>query len=813
MKKINKILITSVSTLAASVALIAPLCAMGNKVVTNNKQQTNKALSASNADYAKVKFQSGTTYTLSGATLVKADVGAPFCSITQPKVIHNDSWKFKGWSKDGTTKISDTFPIPAEGLTLTPLFEEPIDITNCMGISAIEETKVTFHLQAVNVPDLWYSTDYGKNWTQVKASATNEDPSYTMPAGTTIYLKGLNDGTKTGKTTAGFSTGTDNYTYFEFSNNVNIFGNCLALIYDGKEVDKTTSTIPNKYCFYHLFQNCTTIMNISDNFLFVEGKDDGTAGVLKDNCFEGMFLGCTGITQAPRIFAKNAEIKGKTKCFKEIFSGCSKVNYVRVKFSESFEDSDYSANWENWLLGVAGTGRIVYDHAMPVNPGPSTIPENWDNTEVPDEVNVTTSVLDKFICDHQYQLTASVTKSGTPITEQSVYWLSLNPEIVSIEHTTGKFKAKPVTSTTNVKIRVFAKANLNVYKEVTITVNPIVANNCTKIKATEDATFGWTYKGSPIIKTEGSVETEIIPNFRYSDDSGATWKDFVKDNPISIKKDSTILLKGDNPLGLAKGDDAESHTNFTTTSGKITIDGDIKALIYDGRGSSEIGDTPAIPCDYCFQSLFEGNQNITSVASGFLSFTNFNSKTNVYASMFEECQNLEDAPALPASTLADYCYFRMFFNCYKLKATPTLSAETLTHSCYKRMFYGCHAITTTPALPATSPMPYCYYMMFQDCSALTSISKISLQDISGDNGWYCCFQMFAFPNEELMNKIEVIILQSKPQNYICYFTNVGDTHKAGSAGSTYDEPDNYCTTRMLDGYKPILAKWCIRYKS
>ena len=38
-------------------------------------------------------------------------------------------------------------------------------------------------------------------------------------------------------------------------------------------------------------------------------------------------------------------------------------------------------------------------------------------------------------------------------------------------------------------------------------------------------------------------------------------------------------------------------------------------------------------------------------------------KTNCYSRMFSNCSSLTTAPALPATTLADYCYESMFFNC------------------------------------------------------------------------------------------------------------------------------------------------------
>ena len=60
--------------------------------------------------------------------------------------------------------------------------------------------------------------------------------------------------------------------------------------------------------------------------------------------------------------------------------------------------------------------------------------------------------------------------------------------------------------------------------------------------------------------------------------------------------------------------------------------------------------------------------------------------------MFDGCTGLTQAPALPATTLATYCY--------------------------RYMFAGCTALTQAPALPATKLANYCYYRMFRGCTSL-----------------------------------------------------------------------------------------------
>lgn len=66
--------------------------------------------------------------------------------------------------------------------------------------------------------------------------------------------------------------------------------------------------------------------------------------------------------------------------------------------------------------------------------------------------------------------------------------------------------------------------------------------------------------------------------------------------------------------------------------------------------------------------------------------------------MFSGYTALASAPALPATTLADSCYYYMFTGCTALTSAPTLPATTLARDCYRCMFYNCESlkISSTP---------------------------------------------------------------------------------------------------------------------
>ena len=73
---------------------------------------------------------------------------------------------------------------------------------------------------------------------------------------------------------------------------------------------------------------------------------------------------------------------------------------------------------------------------------------------------------------------------------------------------------------------------------------------------------------------------------------------------------------------------------------------------------------------YAFTGLFTGNTTLTD-ASGLL---------------------------LPATTLAERCYFAMFLNCTSLVKAPALPATTLADYCYNNMFNGCTSLSSVVCL-------------------------------------------------------------------------------------------------------------------
>lgn len=179
-----------------------------------------------------------------------------------------------------------------------------------------------------------------------------------------------------------------------------------------------------------------------------------------------------------------------------------------------------------------------------------------------------------------------------------------------------------------------------------------------------------------------------------------------------------------------------------------------------------IEEVPKIPSDVpylspgLFASTFKSCHNIKKVPSDYLPCNNMLYGEQCYASMFEDCINLEEADLdLPTYMVAGGAYARMFAGCVKLKravkyigtpdltstsqyesmyegctsleTTPDLSSEFVTWRCYARMFDGCASLTDDvmpSVLPATTLNIACYYRMFAGCTGITKAPEILAHD-------------------------------------------------------------------------------------
>jgi len=157
---------------------------------------------------------------------------------------------------------------------------------------------------------LYYSTD-GSNW-----SLYTFGGEFTLNNGEFVKFKGVN---------AAFSTSNSDYYSFNIQGSVRASGSIMSLVSDDTEDD----VIPNEFCFFQLFKNCTGLTTAPEM----------NATTLTACCYSQMFTGCTQLKKAPALPATNlpdgrlTEDKqtGNTKyngVYSFMFDGCTSLVYT-----------------------------------------------------------------------------------------------------------------------------------------------------------------------------------------------------------------------------------------------------------------------------------------------------------------------------------------------------------------------------------------------------------------------------------------------------------------------------------------------------
>ena len=191
-----------------------------------------------------------------------------------------------------------------------------------------------------------------------------------------------------------------------------------------------------------------------------------------------------------------------------------------------------------------------------------------------------------------------------------------------------------------------------------------------------------------------------IDKLEYSLD-GNEWTAVEKDKEVEFGGEKgSLFLRGKNINGTASNFSEYSTIRFTDKTVKVACTGDIRTLL-DWRNYSTVKTQNARFCN-----------------------------------LFIDCAVLTSAPELPATALADDCYYFMFGGCTSLTATPELPATKLADYCYSSMFTECTSLTSAPELPATTLAEGCYSNMFAECTKLSTVTMLAPSDQIGS--WTNC---------------------------------------------------------------------------
>ena len=247
-----------------------------------------------------------------------------------------------------------------------------------------------------------------------------------------------------------------------------------------------------------------------------------------------------------------------------------------------------------------------------------------------------------------------------------------------------------------------------------------------------------TYAGENTItfttkKEYGPSSDKYSDKVEYSTDK-RNWSiitfDTTTPQTVTISEGEKLYLRNDSGLFNYRSGNYKYMTTINTTQ-KCKVGGNINTLL---NYNEEIVDISGK--EGCFTELFRNATNITDVSNLVMPATTL--AESCYYSMFSGCKSLVNAPELPSTTLTTNCYQYMFSGCTSLTTAPELPATTLAYNCYSNMFVGCTSLTTAPELPAKKLESYCYQYMFRECSNLINPPELPATTLARN----CYYYMF-----------------------------------------------------------------------
>ena len=471
-----------------------------------------------------------------------------------------------------------------------------------------------------------------------------------------------------------YSNGTGS-SFFDFMNisctaDCFVYGNVISLI-DSEDYANTT-TVP-ECAFRGLFDGNERIKN-HETLEIMLPVTELTAG-----CYYQMFAGCTSLTTAPTLPATTLA----ETCYAEMFYGCTSLTTAPALPATT--------------LAVGCYAEMFY--------GCTSL------TEAPEELPSTT-LANSCYSEMFSGCTNLTTAPKLPATE-----LKRNCYDNMFSGCTSLTTAPVLPATTLVyQCYYMMFSGCTHLNSITCLATDISADYCTYYWVDDVATTGTFTKAASM--TDWTIDDNGIPygwEVQNIDDSPTlplTLK-FTEAGELSFFNPASTLQYAKNggdktnysgSISVINGDKIELYSNGTESTGSSQmvinctddcyVYGNVMSLI-DPENYATITEVPA----HAFRNLFAYNTNIKNHASASL--------------------------VLPATTLAEGCYYAMFVGCTGITKSPSLPATTLAENCYCEMFALCTNLTTAPLLPAKTLVDGCYYVMFHSCSNLTSITCLA----------------------------------------------------------------------------------------
>lgn len=584
-----------------------------------------------------------------------------------------------------------------------------------------------------------YSINDGA-WTSI--ASTTGGTAIPVVAGDSVRFRGSNTAYSADRAIfSAFSGGTATY---------NAEGNVMSLLYGDNFAGQTS--LPASWALANVF-NTSKIVSAENLVL--------PATAMTSCGYRAMFAHCTGMTQAPELPATVLATSAYTYMFQEcvsmetapdllaptlanycytgMFDACSHLNYIKC-MATSITATNATSTWvsgvasvgtfvknvntNNWVVGINGipVGWVIQDVGA-ANPSIScdgvsvTIVSDTPSADIYYRLNQTGSFV---LYDSPISITADTVvetyaevdgmRSGT-VTKTCVFDDGVHAPVIYCNG--KKIMITCDTAGANIyyklddaqnydlygtAIMITADTVVYAYAELSGDTSSIVSETCVYDSShdySEDyLTFDVLTNGTIGWKAYGSLTKTI----EYSINDG-TWTSITSTSggvPIPVSQGDKVRFRGSN---TAYATSKNAYSGFEGGTATYNIEGNIMSLV---NGDNFVG-TSALTGTYNFCSLFKKSNAISAenLILPTMTLTNY-----CYRALFSYATSLTVAPALPATTLAQGCYWYMF-EMAVITTAPDLLATTLPKEAYGHMFEGCSNLNYIKCLAATKSASKC----------------------------------------------------------------------------------------------------------
>lgn len=575
-----------------------------------------------------------------------------------------------------------------------------------------------------------------------------------------------------------------------------VYGNVMSLIYFTDFAGKTTLT--DNYALQKLFLNNTHIKNHESLDIILP------ATTLSEGCYKKMFYGCTGLTRAPELPAATLT----KECYNSMFLGCKNLNSIKC-LATNILAADCT---QNWVANVNKTGTFLCAQENSFwfyKDIASGIPRGWisdppvasvDAKELPltleaiEDGAIAIINFDKF--DHlQYSKNngdkTDVTGNIPVLAGDKVCFFAEGPKFASL-------------------LRINCFGDCYVYGNIMSLIHPENFKNLTEI-TTEKCFYNLFSNNTEDTHLKNCAIDLVLPATTLSKEcysgmfeycSGLTVAPELPAETLAESCYSAMFL---NCNGLTVAPELPATTlapacyyrMFEKCKG-LTIAPEVLPAETLAE-PLEIQTNSGNDFEGCYQNMFYNCENLINAPV----LPAISLQERCYSAMFAMCKNLIVAPELPATTLAKECYNSMFNFCEKLTMPPELGAENLAVSCYFNMFANCTALICAPAiLPAIELEESCYANMFSGCTALTYAPVIKAEKMALKS----CERMF-LDCKALTTAPELLAEELAQSCYTYMFQNCEGLKVAPMLRAKVLQPN--CYSHMFEGCNNIHIIQCL----